>query len=167
MRCRRRMMAVLQERNLSLSRKKSRMGKIADGFHYLGIQYSPTQTENNTKVTQTNDVQYLDETGEVNIEHHHYVALSIFPHPRTLRKARIQVQQMVIIGLYANRIRRYLHQFLLWWTKTSGTWQYQELISWFVKSCWDIAPAAYAVGLLQRYFNKLHTDASAVVWPAA
>ncbi len=46
MRCRRRMIAVLQERNLSLSRKKSRMAKIADGFHYLGIQYSPTQTEN-------------------------------------------------------------------------------------------------------------------------
>lgn len=62
-RCRRRMMAILQERHLSLSRKKSRMGSITDGFHYLGIQYSPTQTENITKVTPKNDVQYLDETG--------------------------------------------------------------------------------------------------------
>ncbi len=57
-RCRRRMMAVLHERRLSLSRKKSRMGSIKNGFHYLGIQYSPTQTENNTKVAQLNDVQY-------------------------------------------------------------------------------------------------------------
>jgi hypothetical protein len=31
-----------------------------------------------------------------------------------------------------------------------------ELISWFVKSCWDINPAAHAVDLLQRYFNKLY-----------
>ena len=57
-RCRRRMMAILQERRLSLSRKKSRMGIIKNGFHYLGIQYSPTQTENNTKVAQIYDVRY-------------------------------------------------------------------------------------------------------------
>lgn len=48
-----------EERHLSLSRKKSRMGSITDGFHYLGIQYSPTQTENITKVTPKNYVQYL------------------------------------------------------------------------------------------------------------
>jgi RNA-directed DNA polymerase len=62
-RCRRRMMAILQERHLSLARKKSRMGSITDGFHYLGIQYSPTQTENTTKVTHENDAQYLNEMG--------------------------------------------------------------------------------------------------------
>jgi hypothetical protein len=62
-RCRRRMMAILQERHLSLSRKKSRMSNIENGFHYLGIQNSPTQTENISKVTPKNDVQYLDETG--------------------------------------------------------------------------------------------------------
>ena len=84
--------------------------------------------------------------------------MRIVPHARTLRKARIQVQQMVTIGLSANRIRRYLHQFLLWWTKTSGTWAYHELIDWFVKSCWDMNPAAYAAGLLRRYFNKLLTE---------
>ena len=59
------------------------------------------------------------------------------------------------IALSTKLIRRYLHQFLLWWTKTSaGTWAYQELISWFVESCWDITPAAHAAGLLQRYLNK-------------
>ena len=37
------------------------------------------------------------------------VALRIIPHPRTLRKARMQVQQMVTIGLSTKLIRRYLH----------------------------------------------------------
>ena len=41
-RCRRRMMEVLNERQLKLSRKKSRMGSISDSFHFLGIHYSPT-----------------------------------------------------------------------------------------------------------------------------
>jgi retron-type reverse transcriptase len=62
-RCKRRMMEILQERHLRLSRKKSRMGSIHNGFHFLGIQYSPTQTENNTGVISANDVQYAAETG--------------------------------------------------------------------------------------------------------
>lgn len=54
-RCRRRMMQVLQERRLSLSRKKSRIGCIKNGFHFLGIYYSPTQTEDYTNVKHAND----------------------------------------------------------------------------------------------------------------
>lgn len=69
-RARRRMMEVLNERRLSLSRKKSRMGNIGRGFHFLGIDYLPTQTEDNTNVTHANDaiisfnnVRYLNEYG--------------------------------------------------------------------------------------------------------
>jgi RNA-directed DNA polymerase len=70
-RCRRRMMDVLHERRLSLSRKKSRMGCIKGGFHFLGIDYLPTRTEDNTNMTHINDaaitpannVHYLNENG--------------------------------------------------------------------------------------------------------
>lgn len=70
-RCRRRMMEVLQERGLSLSRKKSRIGSISQGFHFLGIYYPPTRTEDNINVTHANDssialpmlVHYLSESG--------------------------------------------------------------------------------------------------------
>lgn len=55
-RCRRRMMDVLHERRLSLSRKKSRMGCISGGFHFLGINYLPTRTEGNTNISHINDV---------------------------------------------------------------------------------------------------------------
>ncbi|HEX4044105.1 MAG TPA: reverse transcriptase domain-containing protein, partial [Gammaproteobacteria bacterium] len=50
-RCKRRMMEVLHERHLSLSRKKSRIGSIASGFHFLGIDYPRTQTLDNTNAT--------------------------------------------------------------------------------------------------------------------
>lgn len=62
-RCRRRLMEVLSERQLTLSRKKSRMGSIESGFHFLGVDYSPTRMENISKVTPKNDVQLLDEMG--------------------------------------------------------------------------------------------------------
>ena len=51
-RCRRKMMEVLHERQLKLSRKKSRIGCIEKGFHFLGIDYPGTQTQGNTKVVQ-------------------------------------------------------------------------------------------------------------------
>jgi len=70
-RCRRVMMTVLQERRLTLSRKKSRMGRINLGFHFLGIDYPPTQPEDIAKVKHScNDriitpdvVSYLDING--------------------------------------------------------------------------------------------------------
>ena len=69
-RCRRKMMEVLHERHLGLSRKKSRMGSIKDGFHFLGIDYPGTQLLDHTNMTLANDgiiptnsVQYLDEYG--------------------------------------------------------------------------------------------------------
>jgi hypothetical protein len=88
-------------------------------------------------------------------EHQNNVVLNIVPHPRTLRKARMHVQQTVTIGLSATFIRRYMHQFFLWWVKTSGSWTYQELVIWFVEACWDICPVAHAAGVLKRYPNKL------------
>lgn len=54
-RARRKMMEVLQERRLALSRKKSCMGSIENGFHFLGIQYQPTRTEDNTSGKHAND----------------------------------------------------------------------------------------------------------------
>lgn len=155
-RCRRIMMNILYERQLSLSRKKSRMGLINDGFHFLGVSYSSTQPKNNTKVIYANDACYLYNMGGVIAisEQQNTAEIRITPHARTLRKARIQVQQMVTIGLSTKQIRRYLHQFLLWWVKTIESWTYQELVIWFVEACRNICPAAHAAGVLQHYFKE-------------
>lgn len=56
-RCKRRMMEVLHERRLGLSRKKSRIGCIQKGFHFLGIDYLGTRPQDNTKVAHSNDDQ--------------------------------------------------------------------------------------------------------------
>jgi RNA-directed DNA polymerase len=55
LRCRRRMMEILHERGLSLSPKKTRIGHINSGFHYLGIHYLSTQPEDYTSKTHAND----------------------------------------------------------------------------------------------------------------
>ncbi len=68
-RCRRKMMNILYERHLTLSRKKSRIGSIEKPFHFLGIDYPGTQPLEDTTVV-----------------------LEDFPHARTIRKAREQVK---------------------------------------------------------------------------
>ena len=46
------MMEVLNERHLRISKRKTRMGEIEKtGFHFLGIEYPPTQIEGNTNST--------------------------------------------------------------------------------------------------------------------
>src|SRR3990167_1016606 len=54
-RCKRRMMNVLQKRQLRLSKRKTRIGEIESGFHFLGIAYPPTRTVDNTNATPAND----------------------------------------------------------------------------------------------------------------
>lgn len=57
-RCKSIMMNVLHERGLKLSRKKTRIGCINDGFHFLGIYYPRTQTLDNIPL-QTMQQGYL------------------------------------------------------------------------------------------------------------
>ncbi len=82
------------------------------------------------------------------------------PHPRTIRKAREQVKQMVIDGMSSQRIRSYLHRWATW-VRTSEHWEYQELLEWFLNRCWDFKPAAYAAGLLHQHLKKSRNLTSA------
>ena len=48
-RCKRKMMEVMSERHLRLSKRKTKTGEIIkSGFHFLGIEYPPTRTADNT-----------------------------------------------------------------------------------------------------------------------
>jgi len=59
-RCKRRMMNVLQERQLRLSKRKTRIGEIESGFHFLGIQYPPTRTVDNTSIAPVGNGAIVD-----------------------------------------------------------------------------------------------------------
>lgn len=163
-RCRRRMMDVLHERHLSLSRKKSRMGCIKNGFHFLGIYYPPTQPEGNTEVMHAND-DFIDPPnavhslvewggGKSDSEHQMHEPIRIVPHARTLRKARENVRWMVNDGVSLQKIRNYLHRFLLWWVQTSDTWQYDQLLTWLLDTIWEANLMAFARGLLPAHRVK-------------
>jgi hypothetical protein len=169
-RAKQRMMAVLKERQLTLSRKKSRIGALEEGFHFLGFDYQPTRRADTITVTRASDAaialataaqeavaEFVQATGAPT-EDHVLGPVRIVPHSRTLRKGRVQVRQRVLEGCSTRQIRRYLHRFLLWWVNTSGSWQYYELGAWFVTACGDINTAAYAATLLAEHFNPLHTN---------
>lgn len=155
-RCRRRMMDVLQERCLSLSRKKSYIGSIKSGFHYLGIDYPPTRPADNIKVAHVEDDRTF--SGSVHLAlprggsnqplSSQGDAIRILPHPRTLRKARENVTWMVTHGVSHRKTKNYLHRFVLWWQKTAEVWQYIELLQWFIESCRAPQPKAVAAALL-------------------
>ncbi len=82
-------------------------------------------------------------------EQNQLVSTRTVPHARTLRKAREQVKMMVATGFSIHRTRSYLEKWALWWTMTTATWSYKELLTVFIQSCWDYRPAAVAEGLLR------------------
>ena len=159
-RCRRRMMEVLQERRLTLSRKKSRIGSVQDDFHFLGIQYKGTRTLSNTTVSHSANDSVIAPTkseailairGGSSLNDHQQNALSrMVPHARTLRKARTQVQLMVADQFSTAKIKNYLRRWTQWWVKTVESWSYHELLQRFLNVCWDATAATYAVALSQR-----------------
>ena len=63
-RSKQRLMDVLQERRLRLSRKKTRIGSIDKGFHFLGINYLETQPLDGTNVTQSSFEQLIQNQTE-------------------------------------------------------------------------------------------------------
>jgi RNA-directed DNA polymerase len=166
-RCRQQMMRVLRERRLTLSRKKSRIGCINSGFHFLGIDYPRTQTAGNTtearsevgRLNTSDDGHILIGGGET-VQHPAEPLnelIKVTPHARTLRKARIQVQLMVYDGFTAQKISTYLKRYCQWWVRTSGTWEYTQLLLWFMDVCWDARVLAYANDLL-RASKQLNPD---------
>ena len=40
------------------------------------------------------------------------------------------------------------------------SWQYQELLEWFLNVCWDLKPAAYAAGLFYKAIFETFGDAA-------
>ncbi|MFM9834846.1 MAG: hypothetical protein ACKVOA_01950 [Methylophilaceae bacterium] len=78
--------------------------------------------------------------------------MPIFPHARTIRKAREQVKAMVASGFLPKKIMTYLKNWALWWVKTTAkTWDYQALLSRFIESCWQPALAIFASELLTQH----------------
>ena len=152
------------------------MGCIKSGFHFLGINYPGTQTLDNTSADHSSNDSVLAPLDDYNL----YVngggvatsALQqneltrIVPHPRTLRKAREQVKVMVATGFSTRQIRSYLHLWTAWWVNTTETWQYIELLDWFVQSCRELPPAAYAEGLRLKELSTLSSNCPSLDWPA-
>lgn len=54
-RCKRRMMNILQMKKLCLSRRKTTMGLIKNGFHFLGVDYPATQMPDNTNTMRNEE----------------------------------------------------------------------------------------------------------------
>ena len=47
-----------------------------------------------------------------------------------------------------------VHRWITWWVGTAQSWQYHELLEWFLHVCWDLTPARYAIGLLHQFTTK-------------
>ena len=90
------------------------------------------------------------EGGSSSADHSESLHKTIVAHARTLRNVCSQVKQMVIDGISARRIRSYLNRWCTWWVKSSQSWQYEEIMKWFIQVCRDSAAMNIAATLLEQ-----------------
>jgi len=55
-----------------------------------------------------------------------------------------------IDGVSLGRIRSYLYRWCTWWVKSSQSWQYEEIMRWFIQVCRDSAAKSIAATLLAQ-----------------
>jgi hypothetical protein len=70
---------------------------------------------------------------------------------------------MVIDGVSLGRIRSYLNRWCTWWVKSSQSWQYEEIMRWFIQVCRDSAAKSIAATLLERAAIKHSYSATLAV----
>lgn len=147
-RCRARLMQLVNQKRLRLSAKKTKIGRIEQGFHYLGIDYLGTQPLNNTT-----DLGLEEESTPMRLRKifhrdtlnqqalaatpHHPALLETVPHGRTLRRAREQLKAIVHDGASHQKIRTYLSLWASWWHCAETTWTKETILEAWASLCWD------------------------------
>jgi RNA-directed DNA polymerase len=156
-RCQVRLKRILEEKRLSLSAKKTKMGSVKQGFHFLGIDYLWTQTIDNSSNSQGVEKEstplYLRRLFHADMiveEHDGALApppsfLITIPHARTLRRAREQVRAMVADGASLPQIKVYLSLWASWWHYAASTWTKETLLHAWQALCWDKTLTHYAL----------------------
>ena len=86
----RRLYYVLNRLKLQLSPHKTRMGMLADGFHFLGVKFESSQ----------NDLNQIQVTTEI--------------HDRSCRRALARVRVMKADAVNSANIQRYLRRWAIW-----------------------------------------------------
>jgi RNA-directed DNA polymerase len=154
-----RLMNQLKVKQLTLSTKKTKIGPIESGFHFLGIQYLGTQAPNYTTKPQAVNGSLSSSLPQLftgyqgscrddeDKEQQQPEALTPVLHPRTLRKAREQVKTMVDYGFSLQKIRSYLRRWASWWSTSLSGWSVEALLLAFINACRNktISDLAYSL----------------------
>ena len=99
---------ILNSLKLKYSRKKTKMGILTKGFHFLGINFkisAPAKAEQKQAVTQI---------------HPEKTNVSVSLHPRSAQRALDKLSQMrEDCEINAHEAQSYLSKWARWWSKTS------------------------------------------------
>ena len=104
---RKRLFSILKELKLQISPKKTRMGLLKKGFHFLGVKFEVTRIPQRETQVATVDI-----------------------HERSCRRALGNVQAMQKDAVNAAKIQRYLSLWATWWKSVIRSDRFKLLYTW-------------------------------------
>ena len=126
---------VLDSLKLSLSSRKTWMGEITQGFHFLGIDFAVAKPEVKTQ-------------------------LRVTIHPRSCTRALDKVNALTEDAVHPATIQSYLAAWARWWANTAGPLTFQSLLIAWVNHVRERDPsqAWLGTGLVLLSFAKPHAS---------
>lgn len=97
---------LLRELRLTVSPKKTRMGRLARGFHYLGVKFEASRNPQ-TKTQMTSSL-----------------------HQRTYCRALDKVKALRENAVHPAKIQRYLIRWAIWWRQMVGGGSFELIENW-------------------------------------
>ena len=118
---RRTLFNVLDSLKLSLSSRKTWMGELTKGFHFLGIDFAVAKPEVKTQ-------------------------LRITIHPRSCTRALDKVNALTANAVHPATIQSYLAAWAGWWANTAGPFTFQSLLIAWVNHARERDPSQVWLG---------------------
>ena len=113
---RKKVFSILRGLRLRVSSRKTSMGVIEKGFHYLGVDYKVARTPCRKHNPAKGDCEKIQ------------VAVNI--HSRTSRRALEKVKALRTYAVHTAQIQRYLIRWATWWHHAVGQRRDNIMMSW-------------------------------------
>src|SRR3989338_7653377 len=141
----RKLFAILRKLKLQISPHKTKMGRLRDGFHFLGVDFEVTpinETRSGAACCATSNSNVDFEVTRIP-QSETQVKTQVTIHSRTCRRALDKVIAMKTDAVHPAKIQRYLVRWATWWDPVTrlGYWS-----------------------ILQKWVNHTTADQPAVVW---
>ena len=144
-----RLYKILSNLKLKCSKRKTKMGQLTKGFHFLGVNFTLNQINEESSNHISDRPDPLINNAETRTRHSQF-QVDISLHERSCVRAMNKIFAMKEDCVHPHYVQRYLFKWSIWWTRTTSLIPWSECLKRWLQRASNRQPelAWLATGLL-------------------